>query len=95
MSERQGRIVVIGGSAGDGGAFADGSSIPVDFPLPILVVVHLPPDGKSMLAEVVQNRCDLKVREAEDKETMEGGTMYFALLITIFWSSRGYVSLSR
>lgn len=52
--------------------------LPADFPLPIFVVVHLPPDHRSMLAEIFQAKCKLAVREAEDKEPIHPGTVYFA-----------------
>lgn len=52
--------------------------LPADFPLPILVVVHLPPDHKSMLVEMFQRKCQMKVKEAEDKEAIRGGAIYFA-----------------
>ena len=45
---------------------------------PILVVVHLPPDKKSILAELLQAKCRLQVKEAEDKEPMQPGTIYIA-----------------
>lgn len=71
--------VVIGGSAGSLEALsAILPELPGDFPLPILVVVHLPADKKSMLPEVLQNKCRLRVVEAQDKEPIEAGTVYFA-----------------
>lgn len=53
-------------------------TLPSGYPLPILVVVHLPPDKTSLMAELLQARCRVAVREAEDKEPIEGGTVYFA-----------------
>ena len=71
--------VVIGGSAG---AFEALSALlpglAVDYPLPILIVVHLPPDRSSLFAELFRARCKIRVREAEDKEPIEPGVAYFA-----------------
>lgn len=52
--------------------------LPENFPLPILIVVHLPPDKKSMLAELLQSKCKLEVHEARDKEPIRAGHVYFA-----------------
>ena len=43
-----------------------------------MVVVHVPPDKRSILAELFQAKCRITVREAEDKEPISGGTVYFA-----------------
>lgn len=99
MSEEQvspGRAVVIGGSAGALEALARIlPALPKEFPWPIFIVVHLPARSESLLAEVLQNRCQLKVREAEDKEPIAAGTVYFSppdyhLLV----EEGGYFSLS-
>ena len=71
--------VVIGASAG---AFEALSivlpGLPAGYRLPILIVVHLPPDKRSLLAELFHARCGIEVREAEDKEPIRAGTAYFA-----------------
>jgi len=71
--------VVIGASAG---ALEVLSSLlpalPLDYRLPILIVVHLPPDKTSLFAELLRARCAIRVREAEDKEPIEPGVVYFA-----------------
>ena len=53
-------------------------TLPVTFELPIMVVVHIPPDKRSVLAELFAAKCALKVVEAEDKMPLEAGTVYFA-----------------
>lgn len=71
--------VVIGTSAG--GIEALGEllpRLPADFPATVLIVIHLPPDRPSLLPEIFGPRCALRVREAEDKEPIEPGTVYFA-----------------
>jgi two-component system chemotaxis response regulator CheB len=45
---------------------------------PVFVVVHLPRDRPSALAEIFARKCAVPVREAEDKEPVAAGTVYFA-----------------
>nr|WP_303652486.1 chemotaxis protein CheB [Paludisphaera mucosa] len=52
--------------------------MPADYPLPVLVVVHLPSDRKSLLAGLLQGKCRVVVKEAEDKEPIIGGSVYLA-----------------
>jgi two-component system, chemotaxis family, protein-glutamate methylesterase/glutaminase len=71
--------VVIGGSAGVIDALLTIlSALPPDYPLPVVVVVHLPPHERSLLPEIFAPRCRIPVKEAEDKESLRGGTLYFA-----------------
>lgn len=48
------------------------------FRLPIAIVVHVPADRRSAMAELFRAKCALDVREAEDKEALTPGTIYFA-----------------
>lgn len=52
--------------------------LPVGYPLPVLVVVHVPPDRSNVLLPLFQSKCRMRVKEAEDKEPMVGGVIYFA-----------------
>lgn len=52
--------------------------LPVGYPLPVLVVVHVPPDRSNVLLPLFQSKCRMRVKEAEDKEPMDGGVIYFA-----------------
>jgi two-component system, chemotaxis family, protein-glutamate methylesterase/glutaminase len=71
--------VVIGASAGALEALSVIlPALPTGFGLPLIVVVHVPPDKRSMLAELFQAKCRIPVREAEDKEPISRGTVYFA-----------------
>jgi two-component system, chemotaxis family, protein-glutamate methylesterase/glutaminase len=71
--------IVIGASAGALEALSVIlPPLPADYRLPVFVVVHVPPDKRSILAELFQAKCSIKVREAEDKEPIRGGTVYFA-----------------
>jgi two-component system chemotaxis response regulator CheB len=44
----------------------------------IFVVLHLPRDRPSVLADIFARKCVVPVREAEDKEIVTPGTVYFA-----------------
>ncbi|WP_035606140.1 chemotaxis protein CheB [Haloferula sp. BvORR071] len=71
--------VVIGASVGAIEALtAILPALPATFLLPVLVVVHIPPDRKTILPELFASRCHLPVKEAEDKEPIRAGTIYFA-----------------
>jgi two-component system, chemotaxis family, protein-glutamate methylesterase/glutaminase len=71
--------VVIGASAGALEVLSNLlPALPSDYRLPILIVVHLPPDNTSLFAELIRARCAIRVREAEDKEPIEPGVVYFA-----------------
>lgn len=73
------QAVVIGASAG---AFDALSAIlpllPSNFRLPVMIVVHLPPDKRSLMAELFRQKCQLPVEEVEDKQPIVRGTIYFA-----------------
>jgi two-component system chemotaxis response regulator CheB len=43
-----------------------------------LVVVHVPPRKENALVELFARKCRLPVKEAEDKEPLLAGTIYFA-----------------
>jgi two-component system chemotaxis response regulator CheB len=69
--------VVIGGSSGALEALAVVlPALPADSAVPIVIVVHLPPDRPSHLAAVLGARAALRVREAEDKEPLAPGVIY-------------------
>lgn len=73
------RALVVGGSAGAVGAlFRILPSLPEDFPLPVIIVVHLPPDGENLLPSLLDKRCQIAVKEAEDKEPIRPGTAFVA-----------------
>lgn len=71
--------VVIGASAGAVQTLlALLPALPSDFPVPILVVVHVPADRTNALVSLMQAKCRLVVKEAEDKEPALKGAVYFA-----------------
>jgi two-component system, chemotaxis family, protein-glutamate methylesterase/glutaminase len=70
--------VVVGTSAGGIDALSTIlAPLPPDY-LPVMIVIHIPPDRNNILAELFQAKCRMKVKEAEDKEPIEPGTIYFA-----------------
>ena len=54
------------------------SSLPASCRASFFIVMHIPRERPSLLAEVFNARCALPVREAEDKEPVQPGTVYFA-----------------
>jgi len=77
----KGRIeaIVIGASAG--GVEALGlilPCLPAKFRPSLLIVLHLPRERPSLLVDIYEKRCALPIREADDKEPIEPGTVYFA-----------------
>ncbi|MGE8248270.1 MAG: chemotaxis protein CheB, partial [Stenotrophomonas bentonitica] len=64
-------LVVIGASAGGVSALqALLSALPATLALPVLVVLHLPRDRPSRIADLLDAGCPLPVREAEDKQPL-------------------------
>jgi two-component system chemotaxis response regulator CheB len=71
--------IVIGASAGGVEALLNIlGPLRVGFGLPIIVVLHLPAERRSHLAEVFARRVSLPVAEAMDKTPVQAGTLYFA-----------------
>lgn len=71
--------VVIGASAGGLAALsALVTGLPRRYRLPLLMVQHVPPTGATKLVEIFQRKTELTVKEADDKEPIQGGTLYFA-----------------
>jgi len=71
--------VVIGGSAGAVEALCGLLPfVPATIRVPILMVLHLPRDRPSLLEEVFSPRCACPIREAQDKDPIEPGTVYVA-----------------
>jgi two-component system chemotaxis response regulator CheB len=71
--------VVIGASAGGVHALSVLlPALPACAAAAIFIVLHLPRDRPSLLAEVFAHKCSLDVLEAQDKEPVVPGTVYFA-----------------
>ena len=54
------------------------SALPASCRASFFIVMHIPRERPSLLADVFNARCALPVREAEDKEPVQPGTVYFA-----------------
>ncbi len=73
------RLVSIGTSTGGPPALqAVLTSLPRNFPVGIVVVQHMPPMFTKSLAERLNNLCQITVKEAEDGEQINSGTVYIA-----------------
>ncbi|OQW93036.1 MAG: chemotaxis protein CheB [Beggiatoa sp. IS2] len=71
--------IVVGSSAGGIRALSTLlTSLPGDFPLPIIIVQHVQPDADSYLATILDKRSALTVKQADDKEFIHKGTVYLA-----------------
>ena len=71
-------------------------ALPEGFPAAVLVVQHRPADHRGLLAEILGRATPLRVKEADDGETLRGGTVFLAppgnhLLV----NAGGVLSLSR
>jgi two-component system chemotaxis response regulator CheB len=78
-AEMKYEIVVIGTSWGGLNALSVLlERLPSTFPLPIVVVQHRGKSAHDLLAQLLQQRTLLRVREAEDKEPIAAGTLYLA-----------------
>jgi len=53
-------------------------ALPATFPLPVLIVQHMPELFTKHLAERLDSRCPLRVREASDGEPIRPGNIYIA-----------------
>ncbi len=74
-----GCVVGIGASAGGVDALLRIlRHLPADLPAALLVVLHVPAGGPSLLAPILDRRCDLDVRVAEHGDVLEAGRVYVA-----------------
>jgi two-component system, chemotaxis family, protein-glutamate methylesterase/glutaminase len=54
------------------------SSLPASCRASFFIVLHIPRERPSLLSDIFGAKCALPVREAEDKEPVQPGTVYFA-----------------
>lgn len=71
-------IVVVGASAGGVCALERLLALPDDFAASVFVVMHLKPDGRSHLVEILQRSSPLPVVRAEDGDGIRPGHVYVA-----------------
>jgi two-component system, chemotaxis family, protein-glutamate methylesterase/glutaminase len=73
------QAVVIGASAGGINALLQIlKPLPANYRLPIMIVLHLPHNRDSKLAEVFRHHVSMTVRQAQDKEWIKPGVIYIA-----------------
>jgi two-component system chemotaxis response regulator CheB len=73
------QAVVIGASAGAVPALLEIlPALPAAYRLPVLIVVHVPPDRENALVALFAAKSRIAIKEAEDKEAIEPGVVYFA-----------------
>lgn len=79
MNARRLRAVVVGASTGGMEALARVlGALEADFPLPVLVVQHVSPTADSSIPALLDERCRIRVKEADEKEPLRPATAYFA-----------------
>lgn len=71
--------IVIGASAGGFLALCHLlEEIPPVYSIPILLVQHRAKDSRDLFEEVLQRRCRIQIKQAEEKEQVEGTIVYVA-----------------
>jgi len=79
IANRKVGAIVIGASAGGIRALLNLlGALPANFPVPIIIVVHMPGTRESRLVNVFQHHMAIKVTTAEDKDRILPGHVYFA-----------------
>lgn len=88
-TERKVGIVSIGTSTGGPKALQEIiPKLPKDFPVPIVIAQHMPPNFTKPFAERLDQLSQLSVKEAEEGETVKPGIVYIA-------PGRGHMRLKR
>ncbi|MEG0860111.1 MAG: chemotaxis protein CheB [Pseudomonas sp.] len=73
------QAITVGASAGGVSALLSlFHALPADFQIPIVCVLHLPDNRHSQLAQVFKRRLGRPVCEAQDKQSVAPGMIYFA-----------------
>jgi two-component system chemotaxis response regulator CheB len=89
VSHRRINIVAIGTSTGGPKALQNIlPKLPKDFPVPILIAQHMPPQFTAPFAERLNQLSAIEVKEAEDGEAIQKGIVYIA-------PGRGHMSIKR
>jgi two-component system, chemotaxis family, protein-glutamate methylesterase/glutaminase len=72
-------VVAIAASAGGLAAIsAVLGALPANFPATVLIVQHVDPRHRSLMAEILARRSSLRIKEAEEGDTLVAGTVYIA-----------------
>ena len=73
------KAIVIGTSAG--GLYALSGileQLPLGYQVPVMVVQHRSKDQRDLLEEVMQSKCKIKIKQADEKESIQSGFVYIA-----------------
>jgi two-component system, chemotaxis family, protein-glutamate methylesterase/glutaminase len=73
------KAIVIGTSAG--GLLALSillEKIRSDYSIPIIIVQHRSKEPRGLLEEILQSKCNVKVKQVDEKEKIENGVVYIA-----------------
>lgn len=54
------------------------AALPADFPVPVVIVQHLDPRHRSLIADILNRRTSLQVKQAREGERIEPGCVYIA-----------------
>jgi two-component system chemotaxis response regulator CheB len=72
-------VVALAASAGGLTALSSVlADLPAGFPAGVLVVQHLDPRHRSLMADILSRRTHLEVKQAEDGDRLAGGRVYIA-----------------
>ena len=52
--------------------------LPADFPVPVIVVQHRAKESQDLFEEVLQRKCAIIIKQADEKEHIESGRVYVA-----------------
>jgi two-component system, chemotaxis family, protein-glutamate methylesterase/glutaminase len=72
-------VIAVAASAGGLNALSELlSALPADLPIAVVVVQHLDPRHRSLMADILSRRTRLLVKQADDGDHLEPGTVYVA-----------------
>jgi two-component system chemotaxis response regulator CheB len=72
-------VVTIGVSTGGPNALAEVlPTFPENFPVPIVLVQHMPPNFTKLLADRLDSKSNLKIKECENGDVLQPGHVYIA-----------------
>jgi two-component system chemotaxis response regulator CheB len=73
------KAIVIGTSAGGLQALTVIlEKLPRDYPIPVIVVQHRIKDQRELLEDVMQSKCEIRIKQADEKERIKSGFVYIA-----------------
>ena len=71
--------IVIGVSAGGLYVLSEIlEALPKDYSIPVVIVQHRSKDERELLEELLQQKCKIKIKQADEKEKLQKGTVYIA-----------------